>query len=165
MLEKIVKPHTTGSDDFLVIDDKIDKLDYKFSKCCSPIFGDPIFGFVTINEGIKIHRVNCPNAQQLISRYGYRIVKAGWTRSDGSAIYQADVKIVGIDDIGLVSRVTDVISKDAKVNMRSMSINTNDGMFEGHVTFFVKDTIHLDALINKLKKVKGVLSANRISSV
>jgi GTP diphosphokinase / guanosine-3',5'-bis(diphosphate) 3'-diphosphatase len=165
IVEKIVKPHTPRSDDFLVIDENIDKLDYKLSKCCNPIFGDPIFGFVTINDGVKIHRVNCPNAEQLITRYGYRLVKARWTRSDGSALYLADIKIVGIDDIGLVSRITDVIAKDGRVNMRSINIDTNDGMFEGFITLFVKDTIHLDALINKLKKVKGVLSVTRISSV
>jgi GTP pyrophosphokinase len=165
IVEKIIKPHTPKKEDYLIIDEKVDKLDYKLSKCCNPIFGDPIFGFVTINEGVKIHRVNCPNADYIISKFGYRVVNAKWTRSDGSALYQADIKVIGIDDIGLVSRITDVISKDLKVNMRSMSINKNDGMFEGFVTLFVKDTTHLDALINKLKKVKGVLSANRISSV
>jgi GTP diphosphokinase / guanosine-3',5'-bis(diphosphate) 3'-diphosphatase len=163
-VEKLVKPHTPKSEDYLVIDEKVDNLDYKLSKCCNPIFGDPIFGFVTITEGVKIHRVNCPNAEWLMSRYGYRIVKAQWTRSDGSAVYQAELKIVGIDDIGIVSRITDVISKDQKINMRSLNITTNDGMFEGLMTLFVKDTAHLDAVTNKLKKVKGVLSASRISS-
>jgi GTP pyrophosphokinase len=163
--EKIIKTHTPKTVDYLVIDEKVDNLDYKLSKCCNPIFGDSIFGFVTVTEGVKIHRVNCPNAERLMTRYGYRVVNARWTRSDGSALYHADIKIVGVDDMGLVSRITDVISKDLKVNMRSMSINKNDGMFEGLVTLFVKDTAHLDALINKLKKVKGVLSANRISSV
>jgi GTP pyrophosphokinase len=165
IVEKIVRPHTPRSDDFLVIGENLDNLDYKLSKCCSPIFGDAIFGFVTVSDGVKIHRVNCPNADQLISRYGYRLVKARWTRSDGSALYQADIKVVGVDDIGLVSRITDVISKDLKVNMRSITIDTSDGMFEGFVTLFVKDTIHLDALINKLKKVKGVLSVGRVSSL
>lgn len=164
-LEKLVKTHAPRTDDFLVIDEKVDNLDYKLAKCCSPIFGDPIFGFVTINDGVKIHRINCPNAEQLMTRYGYRVVKAQWTRSDGSAVYQADIKVVGVDDIGLVSRITDVISKEQKVNMRSMSLNTNDGMFEGIIGLFVKDTVHLDALINKLKRVKGILSAGRISSV
>lgn len=165
LVEKITKPHTTRSDDFLVIDDQMDSLDYKLSKCCNPIFGDPIFGFVTINEGVKIHRVNCPNAEQLISRYGYRVVKAKWTNTDGNALYQANLKIVGVDDIGLVNRITDEIAKDKKVNFRSISINTIDGMFEGVMALFVKDTAHLDTLINKLKKVKGVLSASRVSTV
>lgn len=163
-VEKLVKTHTTKSDDFLIIDEKVDKLDYKLAKCCNPIFGDPIFGFVTINEGVKIHRVNCPNADQMISKYGYRVVNARWTRSDGSALYQADVRIVGIDDLGLVSRITDVLSKDMKVNMRSITIDTNDGMFEGRISLFVKDSEHLDGLLVRLKKVKGVLNATRLSS-
>jgi GTP pyrophosphokinase len=162
---KIVKTHAVKTEDFLVIDEKLANLDYKLSKCCNPIFGDPIFGFVTIGDGVKIHRVSCPNAEQMISRYGYRVVKASWTRSDGSSLYQADIKIVGVDDIGLVSRITDVISKDLKVNMRALTIDTTDGMFEGHIKLFVKDTAHLDTLINKLKRVKGVLNTSRISSV
>ncbi len=165
IVEKITKPHTSRTDDFLVIDEQLDNLEYKLSKCCNPIFGDPVFGFITINEGVKIHRISCPNAEQLISKYGYRVVKAKWTSSDGTASYQANLKIVGIDDIGLVSRITDEISKDQKVNLRSISINTIDGMFEGNMALFVKDTSHLDSLINKLKKVKGVLSAGRASSV
>jgi GTP pyrophosphokinase len=163
-VEKIVKPHNTKSEDYLIIDEKVNNLDYKLAKCCNPIFGDPIFGFVTISEGVKIHRATCPNAEWLLSRYGYRMVQARWTRSDGSALYQAEVKIIGIDDIGIVSRISDVISKDQKVNMRSLNITTNDGMFEGMMTLFVKDTAHLDALTNKLKKIKGILSASRISS-
>ena len=164
LLEKIIKPPTPKSDDYLVIGENLDNLDYKLSKCCNPIFGDAIFGFVTINEGVKIHRINCPNAEQLMSKYGYRMVKARWTNSDGSSLFQADIKVVGVDDIGLVSRITDVIAKDIKVNMRSLNINTNDVMFEGFITLFVKDTVHLDALIAKMKKVKGVLSVSRISS-
>ena len=167
MIEKIIKPHTATSDkdDFLLIDENVANLDYKLAKCCNPIFGDIIFGFVTIHEGIKIHRINCPNAEQLINKYGYRVVKARWTTSDGKSNFQVNIKIVGADDIGLVSRITDLVSKDLKVNMRSISINKIDGMFEGNLALFVKDTTHLDILINKLKKVKGVLSASRLSSV
>jgi len=165
LVEKITKSHKPKSDDFLIIGENVNNLDYKLSKCCNPIFGDSIFGFVTINDGVKIHRVNCPNAEQLITKYGYRLVDARWTRSDGSSIYQTDMKVVGVDDIGLVSRITDVISKDLKVNMRSITIDTNDGMFEGLISLFVKDTAHLDALINKMRKVKGVLSVSRISSL
>lgn len=164
IVEKIVKSHTSKTDDFLIIDDKVDSLDYKLAKCCNPIFGDPIFGFVTINEGVKIHRVNCPNAEQMISKYGYRVVNAKWTSNDGNAQYQADVRIVGIDDIGLVSRISDLLSRDLKVNIRSMSFDTIDGMFEGRISFFVKDNSHLDNLLIRLKKVKGVLSATRSSA-
>jgi GTP pyrophosphokinase len=164
VVEKIVKSHTSRSDDYLIIDNKIDSLDYKLAKCCNPIFGDPIFGFVTINEGVKIHRVNCPNAEQMISKYGYRVVKARWTSNDGNVQYQADVRVVGIDDIGLVSRISDLLSRDLKVNMRAISFDTNDGMFEGRISLFVKDNSHLDNLLSRLKKVKGVLSATRLGS-
>jgi GTP diphosphokinase / guanosine-3',5'-bis(diphosphate) 3'-diphosphatase len=164
IVEKIVKTHTSKSDDFLIIDNKLDSLDYKLAKCCNPIFGDPIFGFVTINEGVKIHRINCPNAEQMISRYGYRVVNARWTNNDGQAHYLADVRIVGIDDIGLVSRITDLLSRDLKVSMRSINIDTNDGMFEGRISLFVKDSAHLDNLLLRLKRVKGVLNASRLNA-
>lgn len=164
VVDKIVKSHTSRSDDYLIIDNKIDSMEYKLAKCCNPIFGDPIFGFVTINEGVKIHRVNCPNAEQMISKYGYRVVKARWTSHDGNVQYQADVRVVGIDDIGLVSRISDLLSRDLKVNMRSISFDTNDGMFEGRISLFVKDNSHLDNLLIRLKKVKGVLSATRLGS-
>lgn len=164
-VEKIVKSHTSKNDDYLIIDNKIDSLDYKLAKCCNPIFGDPIFGFVTINEGVKIHRTNCPNAEQMISKYGYRVVNARWTSNDGSAQYQADIRIVGIDEMGLVSRISDLLSRDLKVNMRSISFDTNDGMFEGRISLFVKDNAHLDNLLNRLRKVKGVLSASRLGAV
>ena len=163
-VDKIVKNHASKNDDFLIIDNKLDNLDYKLAKCCNPIYGDPIFGFVTINEGVKIHRVNCPNAEQMISKYGYRVVNARWTNSDGNAHYQADVRIVGLDDIGLVSRISDLLSRDLKVSMRSISIDANDGMFEGRLSLFVKDNAHLDNLLIRLKKVKGVLNATRLSA-
>ncbi|HEX3009841.1 MAG TPA: ACT domain-containing protein, partial [Bacteroidales bacterium] len=163
IVEKIVKSHTSKNDDFLIIDNKLDGLDYKLAKCCNPIFGDPIFGFVTINEGVKIHRVNCPNAEQMISNYGYRVVNARWTSNEAAdAQYQADVRVVGIDDIGLVSRISDLLSRDLKINMRAISFDTNDGMFEGRISLFVKDNAHLDNLLVRLKKVKGVLSATRM---
>lgn len=164
VVEKIVKSHTSKTDDFLIIDNKVDSLEYKLAKCCNPIFGDPIFGFVTINEGVKIHRTNCPNAEQMISKYGYRIVNAKWTNNDGNVQYQADIRVVGIDDIGLLSRISDLLSRDLKVNMRAISFDTNDGMFEGRISLFVKDNSHLDNLLVKLKKVKGVMSASRLGA-
>jgi guanosine-3',5'-bis(diphosphate) 3'-pyrophosphohydrolase len=148
--------------DFLVIDEKLGNLDYKLSKCCNPIFGDPIFGFVTINEGIKIHRTNCPNAAQLLNKYGYRIVKAGWSKSDDQTFFEASIKITGIDELGVVSRLTDVISRDLKVNMRSISIESQNGYYEGLMKIMVKDIRHLDVLIGRLQKVKGVVSATRL---
>jgi GTP pyrophosphokinase len=165
LLEKIVKPSTSDkSDDFLIIDDAISGLNYQLSKCCNPIFGDPIFGFVTIYEGIKIHRTNCPNAHQMISRYGYRVVKAKWTSGESDPFFQAVIKVTGIDEIGTVSHITDIIQKDQRVNMRSINIETEDGMFEGIIKLFVRNTTHLEVLIRKIAKIKGVLKVTRTDS-
>jgi GTP pyrophosphokinase len=121
----------------------MDNLLVRFAKCCNPVFGDNIFGFVTIGSGITIHRLNCPNARQLVSKYGYRIIKARWRQTEGSGNFQATIKVTGIDDIGIVSGITDVISKDLKTNMRSISVESNDGVFEGNITVFVTDVNHL----------------------
>lgn len=154
-------PAETG--DYLVIDEKLANVEYKLGKCCNPIHGDAIFGFVTISSGITIHRTNCPNAQQLISRYGYRIVRARWNQEEKVKSFPVTLHIKGMDDMGIVSNISDVISKDLKVNMRSISIDSDDGLFEGTVTLFVSDTSHLESLIRKLKKVKGVMNIQRIT--
>ncbi len=151
------------SSDFLVIDEKLANIDYRLGKCCNPIHGDAVFGFVTISTGITIHRKNCPNAQQLLSKYPYRVVKARWRNSENVSSFAVSLQVTGIDDLGIVSNISDVITKDLQVNMRSISIDSNDGIFEGSVTIFVKDTQHLEALIRKLKKVKGVNTIRRIS--
>jgi len=163
-LDRIVRTAARESGDFLVIDEKLANIDYKLAQCCNPILGDAIFGFVTISSGITIHRTNCPNAQQLLSKYGYRVVKARWNREDKDAFFPVSLRITGMDDLGIVSNISDVISKDLQVNMRSISIDSNDGLFEGTITLFVKDTQHLEALIRKLKKVKGILSIKRMDA-
>ncbi|MDX2431152.1 MAG: TGS domain-containing protein [Bacteroides sp.] len=162
-VEKLVSHAKQETSDFLVIDDKLDNIDYKLGKCCNPIHGDAIFGFVTISAGITIHRKNCPNAQQLLSRYAYRVVKARWNQSERRSSFPVTLQVTGIDDLGIVSNISDVISKDLQVNMRSISIDSKDGMFEGSITLFVKDTQHLEALIRKLKRVKGVSNIRRTS--
>ncbi|HEV7230890.1 MAG TPA: ACT domain-containing protein, partial [Bacteroidia bacterium] len=124
--------------------------------------GDDVFGFITINEGIKIHRVNCPNALQLMSNYAYRVVKAKWSQELLS--FLAGIKVSGIDEMGIVNNITKVISNELNVNMRSISFDTNDGTFEGTIMVFVHDTKHLTDLMNKLKKVPGVLNVKRIDS-
>ncbi len=161
-LESIVK-NVRGTSDMLVIDENLDKIDYKLAPCCSPIPGDDVFGFITINEGIKIHRVNCPNAMQLMSNYAYRIVKAKWTGQKEIA-FLAGIKITGIDDVGVVNNITKVISSDFKVNIRSISIESNDGIFEGTIMLFVNDTEHLTTLSKNLKQIKGILTVNRLDS-
>jgi GTP pyrophosphokinase len=159
-LEQMVKT-VRGSSDMLVLGENLDRIDYKLSPCCNPIPGDDVFGFITVGEGIKIHRVNCPNAVQLMSNYAYRIVKAKWTGQQEIA-FLAGVRMTGIDDVGVVNKISKVISSDLKVNMRSISIDSNDGIFEGTIMVFVNDTHHLDKLIKKLKEVHGILTVNRI---
>ncbi len=161
-LENIVK-NVRGSSDMLVIGENLEKIDYKLSPCCSPIPGDDVFGFITISEGIKIHRVNCPNAIQLMSNFAYRIVKAKWTNQQQIA-FLAGIKITGIDQVGVVSKISKVISSELKVNMRSISIDSNDGIFEGTIMLFVHDTHHLNKLTQKLKAVQGILTVSRIDT-
>jgi GTP pyrophosphokinase len=163
-LDRLLSSKPQDSGDFLVIDEKLANVDYKLAPCCNPIHGDAIFGFVTVGSGISIHRTSCPNAQQLLSRFGYRVVKARWTQVEKGTFFPVTLQITGVDDLGIVSNISDVISKDLQVNMRSISIDSNDGMFEGSITLFVKDTQHLEAMIRKLKKVKGVMNIRRLDS-
>jgi len=161
-VEKVLKHAVSESNDYLVIDEKIANVDYKLARCCNPIHGDQVFGFVTRTAGISIHRLNCPNAHQLLTRYGYRVLKARWTQAPDDTRFEVTIRITGLDDIGIVSNISDVISKDLQVNMRSISIDSTDGMFEGTISLFVKDTQHLEALIRKIKKVKGISNVRRI---
>jgi GTP pyrophosphokinase len=152
------------SSDVLVVDQSVDNVDYKFARCCNPVFGDNIIGFVSIGEGIKIHRESCKNAKDLMRRYPYRIVQAKWT-NEGESAYQAVLQIIGDDEIGMISNISQVISKDLRVQMRSISIETRDDMFEGKITVLVPNTDNLTMLIGKLKKIKGVIKVNRYDTV
>ena len=149
--------------DTLLIGEDLQKLDYKLSACCNPIPGDDVFGFVTVGDGIKIHRTNCPNAAKLMANYGYRIVKAKWN-SQKELAFLTGLHITGIDDVGLINKITSVISSDFKVNMRSITVDTEDGIFEGSIMVYVNNTKHLDNLILKLKEVVGVSSVTRFDS-
>lgn len=149
--------------DMLLIGEDMDKIDYELAKCCNPIPGDDVFGFVTVNEGIKIHRTTCPNAVGLMSNYGYRIIKAKWT-SQKELAFLAGLRLTGIDRVGLVNDVTKIISNELKVNMRSIKIETNDGIFEGNIMLFVNDTEHLDTLMKKLNRVPGIVNVTRFDN-
>lgn len=151
---------TQGDDDVLVIDQNLKGIDFQLARCCRPVYGDDIFGFVTVNGGIKIHRTNCPNAQALRERFGYRIVKARWA-GKGSSQYAITLHVVGHDDLGIVNNITSIISKEANVSLRSISIDSNDGLFSGILTVMVDDTRVLTALIKKLRTVKGVKAVTR----
>lgn len=156
----------TGKDqkkDLILIGEDMDVLDYKLAKCCNPIPGDDVFGFVTVNEGIKIHRTNCPNAPEMMANYGYRVVQAKWTTRKELA-FLTGLKVVGTDRLGLISDITEVISSELKVNMRSISIDTNEGIFEGNIMLYVHDKSHLDTLIRKLEKVNDIVKVTRFDS-
>lgn len=157
--EKLSRVRKTDSD-LLLLGEDLDIIDYKFAKCCNPIAGDDVFGFVTVSDGIKIHRTTCPNAAELLSNYGYRIIKAKWASSRKHS-FEATLSIIGTDRMGLVSDVSNIISEELKVNMRSLSINTEGGIFEGIIRLYVEDTSHLDKLSQKLEKVNGVVKVSR----
>ncbi len=144
-----------ANDDVLVIDQNLKGVDYTLSKCCHPIYGDDVFGFVTVSGGIKIHRMDCPNAPELRKRFGYRIVKAKWS-GKGKSQYSTTLRIIGNDDIGIVNNITSIISKEEKIMMRSINIDSNDGLFSGNLVVDVEDTSKLEQLIKKLRNVKGV---------
>jgi len=149
--------------DILLIGEDMDVVDYKLAKCCTPIPGDDVFGFVSVSEGIKIHRTNCKNAPELLSHHGNRVVKAKWT-SQHEVAFLTGLKILGTDRVGLINDVTKIISEELKVNMSSMSIHTDFGIFEGEIMLYVNDTRHLEQLIEKLRGVEGVEKVNRFDS-
>lgn len=146
--------------DVIYIGEDFKGIDYQMSKCCNPIPGDNVFGFITINQGIKIHRSDCPNAVHLMSKYAYRCIKAMW-KSKHMIERVAAIRIVGIDQIGLVNRLTEIISKENNVNMKSISFETNDGVFEGRIKVMVFDTEHLELLTQKFKQIEGVQRVTR----
>lgn len=149
------------NDDVLVIDRNLKGLDYSLAKCCHPIYGDAVFGFVTVNGGIKIHRNDCPNAPELRKRFGYRIVKARWSGKGGSR-YSITLHIIGNDNIGIINNITSVISKEEKIVTRSINVDSHDGLFSGNLVIQIEDVTKLEALLKKLRTVKGVKQVSRI---
>ncbi len=147
-------------DDALVIDQNVKGIEYKLAACCNPIYGDEVFGFVASSGGIKIHRIDCPNAPQLMQKFGYRIVEARWSgKSDGQ--YPIALRVTGKDDIGIVTNITSLLSKESKVTLRSISVDAVDGIFQGNITLLVRDTHDLDGIIKKIKTIKGVKEVER----
>ncbi len=150
-----------GNDDVLIIDRNLKGIDYKLAQCCHPIYGDQVFGFVTVNGSITIHRSDCPNAPELRKRFGYRIVKAKWS-GKGNGQYSIAIRVIGTDDIGIVSNITNIISKEEKIVMRSINIDSNDGIFKGNLVVQLDDTSRLEALLKRIRTVKGVKQVDRI---
>jgi GTP pyrophosphokinase len=149
------------ADDVLVIDRNLKGIDYQLARCCQPIYGDRVFGFVTVSGGIKIHREDCPNAAELKKRFGYRVVRAMWS-GKGSSQYAITLRVIGNDDIGIVNNLTSIISKDEKLVLRSINIDSNDGLFSGNLTIMIDDNTRLEGLMKKLRTVKGVKQVERI---
>ena len=156
-----VKETLKHNADLLIMGEDSSKIKYSYASCCNPIPGDDVFGFITINDGVKIHRINCPNAVQLMSKYNYRIVKTKWSQSKEIA-FLTGFKISGIDGLGLINKLTKIISEDYNVNIRSISIESEEGIFEGIVKLYVNDIEQLETLINNMKTLDGVIDIKRI---
>jgi len=163
-IQSLVRSVKSKDSDVLLFGEDLQKIDYKLANCCNPIPGDDVFGFVTVSDGIKIHRTNCPNAAKLMANYGYRIVKAKWTKQLELA-FLTGLRIRGIDEVGLINKLTTVISNDFKVNIRSITVDSDNGIFEGSIMIYVNNTEHLDKLIKNVLQIKGITSVVRFDSV
>lgn len=154
---------TSKGDNCLVIDETLKNVEYKLARCCHPIFGDPVFGFVTIHTGITIHRTDCPNAARLREQYPYRVLGAKWRETSSSGAFRATLRVVGDDVPGLAGRITDLVSQELKLNIRSMSFGAQRGVMEGQLSIEVKGAQAVDMVIHKLRKIKGVTRAFRVN--
>ncbi len=159
---KYSKDEQNPKEDVLIIDQDLKGIKFSLSKCCNPIYGDSVFGFVTVSGGIKVHRIDCPNANQMRERFGYRIIKAKWAGKSEGTQYPITLRVVGHDDIGIITNITSIISKEPQISLRSVGIDSHDGLFSGNLTIMIGDTSKLNSLIKKLQGVKGVKQINRI---
>ena len=160
-IQQTDSPISKYKDDVLVIGKDLKGIDFTLAKCCNPIYGDDVFGFVTISGGIKIHRTDCPNAKEMRARFPYRIVRARWAGKSQGKQYPITLRIVGHDDIGIITNITSIINKEENILLRSIGIDSHDGLFSGMLTVMVDDTSKLEALIKKLRMVKGVKQVTR----
>lgn len=160
---KVSRPKKVD-EDVLLIDKNVDNVDYKFARCCNPVYGDDILGFVSIGEGIKVHRKQCKNAVELVRRYPYRIVKTQWT-NDGATSYQTVLNLTGKGEGNIITKITELISKDPHATLRAISINSAEGIFDGNITVLIDNTEHLSQLISRLKHIEGVIKVNRHDSM
>ncbi|MET4082808.1 guanosine-3',5'-bis(diphosphate) 3'-pyrophosphohydrolase [Pedobacter sp. UYP30] len=162
-VDGIKKKMKSAETDILLIGEELQRIDYKLAPCCNPIPGDDVFGFITVSEGIKIHRTNCPNAAQLMANYGYRIIKAKWNKQQ-ELTFLTGLQIFGIDEVGLINSLTRVISTDFNINMRSITVDSNEGIFEGSIMIYVNDTEHLEKLIDTIMQIKGITAVTRFDA-
>jgi len=154
------KDEITAKYDQLVFGKEEEKLEYKLANCCNPIPGDNVFGFISVNDGIKVHKKDCPNALQLQSNYAYRIIQAKWIDSSQQD-FKAVIKLQGIDNLGLVSEITQEISSNMHVNMKNLNFDSSDGVFSGRITLVVKNNNILNTIIQRLKKINGIDKVSR----
>lgn len=157
---ELQEPQMLEGDDVLIIDRNLKGVEFQMAKCCTPLYGDEVFGFVSVSGGIKIHRNSCPNAHQMKERFPYRVVRARWA-GKGESLYSSTIHVVGQDDIGIVNNITSIISKDAGITLRNISIESNEGLFYGTLTVMVNDTAQLNSLLKKLRTIKGVKGVSR----
>jgi guanosine-3',5'-bis(diphosphate) 3'-pyrophosphohydrolase len=163
-LPEVVTPHYSKKESELIIfGESSDKIMYNLAKCCNPIPGDDVFGFVSVGKGMTIHRTNCPNAPSLLANYGHRIVKTKWAKNKEIS-FLTGLKIIGMDDVGVVNKITNIISGDLKVNISALTIESREGLFEGTIKVFVHDKEELEELVNRLKRLKGIHTVDRFDT-
>jgi guanosine-3',5'-bis(diphosphate) 3'-pyrophosphohydrolase len=161
--KEVKEPADTQYSDFLIIENRVEGLDYRLAKCCNPVFGDSVFGFVTISEGIKIHRKGCPNAHNMMARYPYRVVSARWTNTKSITSFITSIKVTGVEDIGIVNKISEIISS-FNVSIRNFTYNMEDGMFEGSLNLLVPNNDVLYGIIRKIHSIKGILKVIRLNN-
>jgi GTP pyrophosphokinase len=147
--------------ELIIFGESSDKIAYKLANCCRPIPGDDVFGFITASEGLKIHRTNCPNAAQLLANYGHRVVKTKWVKNREIS-FLTGLRIIGMDDVGVIHKITNIISGELKVNISALTIESREGLFEGLIKVYVHDKEELDELVDRLKRLDGIQSVNRL---
>ena len=157
------RPLDKKDSELIIFGESSDKIMYTLANCCKPIPGDNVFGFVTSGEGLKIHRTNCPNATRLLANYGHRVVKTKWAKNKEIS-FLTGLRIIGIDDVGVINKITNLISGELKVNISAMTIEAKDGIFEGNIKIFVNDKEDLDKIVNHLLNLEGIETVTRFNT-
>ena len=158
-----LKKPSAKDTELIIFGESSDKIMYTLANCCKPIPGDDVFGFVTQGEGLKIHRTNCPNATRLLSNYGHRVVKTKWVKNKEIS-FLTGIKIIGLDDVGVINKITNLISGDLKININALTIEAKDGLFEGNIKVYVHDKDELEDLVENVKKLPGIESVDRFDT-
>jgi len=149
--------------ELIIFGESSDRIMYTLANCCKPIPGDDVFGFVTTGEGLKIHRTNCPNAARLLANYGHRVVKTKWAKNKEIS-FLTGLRILGLDDVGVINKITNLISGELKINISALTVEAKEGMFEGNIKVFVHDKEELDELVARLKQLSGIHSVDRFDT-